>query len=88
MIASANFQWLTCAYLQGADFWGESTSVGSNAIQLAIAAGYDVVTTASLRKFAYVERLCVIWSGTGADGSAGLTSREERNRLRHRAGAR
>lgn len=27
--------------------WGGSTSVGSNAIQLAVAAGYDVVTTAS-----------------------------------------
>jgi NADPH:quinone reductase-like Zn-dependent oxidoreductase len=29
--------------------WGGSTSVGSNAIQLAVAAGYDVVTTASPR---------------------------------------
>lgn len=37
--------------------WGGSTSVGSNAIQLAVAAGYDVITTASPRNFAYVERL-------------------------------
>ncbi len=37
--------------------WGGSTSVGSNAIQLAIAAGYDVVTTASPSNFAYVKRL-------------------------------
>jgi len=37
--------------------WGGSTSVGSNAIQLAVAAGYDVVTTASPRNFGYVQRL-------------------------------
>jgi len=37
--------------------WGGSTSVGSNAIQLAIAAGYDVITTASPRNFAYVKKL-------------------------------
>ena len=37
--------------------WGGSTSVGSNAIQLAVAAGYDVVATASPRNFAYVTRL-------------------------------
>jgi len=37
--------------------WGGSTSVGSNAIQLAVAAGYDVVTTASPHNFAYVKRL-------------------------------
>ena len=37
--------------------WGGSTSVGSNAIQLAVAAGYDVVTTASPRNFDYVGRL-------------------------------
>jgi len=36
--------------------WGGSTSVGSNAIQLAVAAGYDVVTTASPRNFDYVKR--------------------------------
>ena len=34
--------------------WGGSTSVGSNAIQLAIAAGYEVITTASPRNFDYV----------------------------------
>ena len=37
--------------------WGGSTSVGSNAIQLAVAAGYDVVTTASPRNFDYVKSL-------------------------------
>lgn len=37
--------------------WGGSTSVGSNAIQLAVAAGYDVVATASPRNFAYVKGL-------------------------------
>ncbi len=37
--------------------WGGSTSVGCNAIQLAVAAGYDVVTTASPRNFDYVMRL-------------------------------
>jgi NADPH:quinone reductase-like Zn-dependent oxidoreductase len=37
--------------------WGGSTSVGSNAIQLAVAAGYDVISTASPRNFAYVQRL-------------------------------
>lgn len=37
--------------------WGGSTSVGSNAIQLGVAAGYDVVTTASPRNFDYVKRL-------------------------------
>lgn len=37
--------------------WGGSTSVGSNAIQLAVAAGYDVITTASPRNFDYVTTL-------------------------------
>ncbi len=37
--------------------WGGSTSVGSNAIQLAVAAGYEVITTASPRNFAYVKGL-------------------------------
>lgn len=37
--------------------WGGSTSVGSNAIQLARAAGYDVVATASSHNFEYVKRL-------------------------------
>lgn len=36
---------------------GGSTSVGSNAIQLAVAAGYEVVSTASPRNFAYVKAL-------------------------------
>ncbi len=34
--------------------WGGSTSVGSNAIQLAVAAGYEVITTASPKNFEYV----------------------------------
>jgi len=37
--------------------WGGSTSVGSNAIQLAAAAGYDVVTTASPTNHDYVRAL-------------------------------
>jgi len=37
--------------------WGGATSVGSNAIQLAVAAGYEVVTTASPRNFDYVKAL-------------------------------
>ncbi len=37
--------------------WGGSTSVGSNAIQLAVAAGYEVITTASPRNFNYVKKL-------------------------------
>lgn len=37
--------------------WGGATSVGSNAIQLATAAGYEVVTTASPHNFDYCRRL-------------------------------
>ena len=37
--------------------WGGSTSVGSNAIQLATAAGYEVLTTASPRNFDYCKKL-------------------------------
>ena len=37
--------------------WGGATSVGSNAIQLAVAAGYEVITTASPRNFDYVRAL-------------------------------
>ena len=37
--------------------WGGSTSVGSNAIQLAAAAGCEVITTASPKNFDYVRRL-------------------------------
>ena len=37
--------------------WGGSTSVGGNAIQLAAAAGYEVVTTSSPRNFDYVKKL-------------------------------
>ncbi len=37
--------------------WGGSTSVGSNAIQLAVAAGYEVITTASPHNAEYVRSL-------------------------------
>ncbi|KAG4444309.1 hypothetical protein IFR05_000183 [Cadophora sp. M221] len=37
--------------------WGGATSMGSNAIQLAVAAGYEVVTTASPKNFEYVRTL-------------------------------
>ncbi|KAI1370525.1 GroES-like protein [Hypoxylon crocopeplum] len=37
--------------------WGGASAVGSNAIQLAKAAGFDVVTTCSPRNFEYVMRL-------------------------------
>ncbi|WP_068088888.1 zinc-binding alcohol dehydrogenase family protein [Novosphingobium rosa] len=37
--------------------WGASTSVGCNAVQLAVAAGYQVVATASPANFDYVKSL-------------------------------
>ncbi|EPE28953.1 GroES-like protein [Glarea lozoyensis ATCC 20868] len=37
--------------------WGGASSVGSCAIQLAVAAGYEVVTTASPKNFEYVKKL-------------------------------
>lgn len=37
--------------------WGGSSSVGSNAIQLGISSGYEVITTASTRNFEYIKRL-------------------------------
>jgi NADPH:quinone reductase-like Zn-dependent oxidoreductase len=37
--------------------WGGASSVGSSAIQLAVAAGYEVVTTASPKNFEYVKKL-------------------------------
>jgi NADPH:quinone reductase-like Zn-dependent oxidoreductase len=37
--------------------WGGSTSVGSNAIQLAVAVGHEVITTALPQNFDYVRRL-------------------------------
>ena len=37
--------------------WGGSSSVGSNAIQLAIASGCEVITTASPKNFEYVRNL-------------------------------
>ncbi|KAK7995336.1 hypothetical protein PG990_014109 [Apiospora arundinis] len=41
--------------------WGGRTSVGSCAIQLAIAAGFDVATTASARNHAYCRGLGATW---------------------------
>ncbi|KUL86878.1 hypothetical protein ZTR_05341 [Talaromyces verruculosus] len=40
--------------------WGGSTSVGCNAIQLATAAGYDVITTASSHNHDYLKKLGAI----------------------------
>lgn len=37
--------------------WGGSTSVGCNAIQLAVAAGYEVISTASPKNHAYLKKL-------------------------------
>ena len=37
--------------------WGGASSVGSNGIQLAVAAGYEVITTASPKNFEYVKKL-------------------------------
>lgn len=37
--------------------WGGASSVGSCAIQLAVAAGYEVITTASSKNFEYVTKL-------------------------------
>ena len=37
--------------------WGGASSVGSCAIQLAVAAGYDVITTASPKNFDFVRKL-------------------------------
>ncbi|RDH35154.1 GroES-like protein [Aspergillus welwitschiae] len=37
--------------------WSGSSSVGSNAIQLAVAAGYEVITTASPRNYDFVKSL-------------------------------
>ena len=49
--------------------WGGSTSVGSNAVQLAVAAGYAVVATASPRNFELMKELGATavfdyWSGS------------------------
>ncbi|KAF4631493.1 hypothetical protein G7Y89_g6637 [Cudoniella acicularis] len=37
--------------------WGGSTSVGCNAIQLGVASGYEVITTASPKNFEYMRQL-------------------------------
>ena len=37
--------------------WGGASSVGGSAIQLAVAAGYDVIATASAKNFDYVKKL-------------------------------
>ena len=50
--------------------WGGSSSVGSNAIQLAAAAGYDVIATASPRNFDYVTVSGHAKLPTGGHGTA------------------
>lgn len=37
--------------------WGGASSVGSNAIQLGVSSGYEVITTASPKNFEYVKKL-------------------------------
>lgn len=37
--------------------WGAATSVGSNGVQLAVAAGYEVIATASAHNFDYAKKL-------------------------------
>ncbi|KAL8949440.1 MAG: hypothetical protein Q9222_004446 [Ikaeria aurantiellina] len=37
--------------------WGGASSVGSNAIQLAVASGYKVITTSSTKNFEFVKKL-------------------------------
>jgi NADPH:quinone reductase-like Zn-dependent oxidoreductase len=37
--------------------WGAGSSVGSNAVQLAVSAGYEVITTASEKNFEYAKKL-------------------------------
>lgn len=37
--------------------WGAATSVGSNAVQLAVFAGYEVIATASAKNFGYAKKL-------------------------------
>lgn len=37
--------------------WGAATSVGSNAVQLAVSAGYEVIATASAKNFEYAKKL-------------------------------
>ncbi|EHK96978.1 GroES-like protein [Glarea lozoyensis ATCC 20868] len=39
--------------------WGGASSVGTNAIQMAIASGYDVISTASPKNWDYVQKLGV-----------------------------
>ncbi|KAK2745946.1 putative secondary metabolism biosynthetic enzyme [Onygenales sp. PD_40] len=49
--------------------WGGTSSVGSNAIQLAVAAGCDVIVTASPRSFGAVKRLGAVQAVDYNDGS-------------------
>ena len=54
--------------------WGGSTSVGANAIQLAVNAGYRVVATASRRNFDFV-------TGLGATGAVDYHDRDAVDQL-------
>lgn len=56
--------------------WGGSTSVGLSAIQLAVAAGYEVYTTASPKNFALVKRLgaAQVWDYNSPNAVAEITT--------------
>lgn len=56
--------------------WGGASSVGSNAIQLAVSAGYDVITTASANNFENVKKLgaSLVFDYNSATVSADLVS--------------
>lgn len=58
--------------------WGGSTSVGSNAIQLAVASGYSVVTTASPRNH---DRMRALGARHAVDYRSGSAVREIVSRL-------
>lgn len=66
--------------------WGGTSSVGSNAIQLAVAAGCDVIVTASSKNFEAVKRLGADWAVDYNDGSV-IEKLKEAFRGRKLAGA-
>ncbi|PGH33750.1 hypothetical protein GX50_03407 [[Emmonsia] crescens] len=66
--------------------WGGTSSVGSNAIQLAVAAGCDVIVTASPKGFDAVKRLGAVQAVDYNDGSV-IEKLKEAFRGRRLAGA-
>ncbi|PGH04683.1 hypothetical protein GX51_03350 [Blastomyces parvus] len=66
--------------------WGGTSSVGSNAIQLAVAAGCDVIVTASPRNFAAAKRLGAVHAVDYNDASV-IEKLKEAFRGRKLAGA-